>query len=76
MSGVAIACHTIYQPHRLPWPHNVVAHGIAHAFGPTNSVCTLVFAIMLVHPRSLGKGEVVAKVKLMDVAINLNHVVF
>ena len=75
MSGVAVARHSIDESHRFPRSHDIVAHGITHTLWPAHGIGKIVLAIALVHPRSLGEWEIVAKVELMYVAINLNHVV-
>ena len=50
----------------------MVRHSIGNLFGPLAGISQVVFALILVHPRPFGKSW---HMDLVDVAVNLSHVI-
>lgn len=72
VSGIGIACNLTYNSHISVRSANIVAHGISNLLWPLRRIGEVILAIMLMHPRSLGK---LRHINLLDFAINLSHIV-
>ena len=75
VSRVAVASYLADDALCRPLAHDVVRHGVGNLLWPTRCIAQIILAIVLMHPRSLGKRELSTYVNALDVAIYLHHVV-